>query len=292
MKLPCPNCRGTCQVDIPKTSWESLYVTCQQCSINFVIEGEFQAGADYRGTRTYCSRCGNTQPFSDHCTSCNGRFESFLIVRPENRANKDRPPTAGNDSTHTWNPISRKAADWFAARKRWLGLASLAVLALMVGLVFHLADSEEAYLADYVQAVYGIQSGFELSKNICLRYSAEGKNGTESGALQHIAPGKEKESLIIVKHEVDSLMSRLAKHPGAYEASFQKIRQLYATYEGQNALVTSSLDSGSCKMHDIQAFRNEYGSRLKDLKTGLPANLAEQFVMYGKTHDLRFFNEI
>lgn len=297
MKVPCPNCRQICQVDIPKTGCESLRAVCRHCSTGLVVTGKLRAGADYRGVAIYCSRCGKTQPFSDHCTSCNGRFESYLAVQAEQRTVKSHPPTAtGPARAHQGARGSlrkRISAQQLAAGagKWWLaaGLVSLAV-ALIAVLISSRANAERNYVTGYVEAVYGINCGFELSRNVCTRYSDQGKNSPESGAIKHIAGGEEKQSLLMVKSEVDGLMTRLAAHPKIYDASYAKIRQLYAVYEQQYKTVSGAMDSTSCNMQDVDGLKDEYASRLREIKRDLPGKLAEQFVISGRKYNLNFIN--
>jgi len=158
-------------------------------------------------------------------------------------------------------------------------------------MVFH-SGSEKEFLTNYVQTVYGINSGIKLSKNICLRYSAEGVNGVEPATISHIAKGDEKQSLDMVRNEIDGLMLKLATHPNAYDPSFQKLQHLYEAYKRLNSIVIDSLGSSSCKASDLKALEKEYVSRLKDIKLDLPTKLSEQFVISGNKYDLRFFNEL
>lgn len=298
MKLPCPNCRGICQIDIPKTPWDSLQATCQQCSMVFVIKARADNRPDHREARVYCSNCGNTQAFADHCTSCKGRFARFMLVETGKRGTG--PGTGRSDSALEGNrdPVSREGTveRWLGSRRRWLmpamgGLAFLTLLTLVVGRMFFHSGSEKEYLTNYVQTVYGINSGIKLSKNICLRY-AEGVNGVEPATISHIAKGDEKESLEMVKNEIDGLMLKLATHPKTYDPSFQKLQHLHETYKRLNTIAIDSQGSSSCKASDLNVLEKEYVSRLKDIKLDLPNKLSEQFGIAGSKYDLRFFSEL
>ncbi|TWJ32828.1 hypothetical protein JN12_00805 [Geobacter argillaceus] len=302
MKLPCPNCRGICRIDIPKIPWDSLQATCQRCSMVFVIKARVDTRPDHREARVYCSNCGNTQAFSDHCTSCKSRFARFMLVQTEkritgSRANKSDSAIEGKQDSVSRGRTAERFVTWLGSRPRWLtsaivGLAFLACLTLLVGrMVFH-TDSEKEYLTNYVQTVYGINSGIKLSKNIWLRYSTEGVKSFEPATISHIAKGDEKESLDMVKNEIDGLMLKLATHPKTYDVSFHKLQHLYETYKQLNAIVIDSLALPTCKTSDIKVFENEYASRLKDIKQDLPGKLSNQFIISGSKYDLRFFNDL
>jgi len=267
----------------------------------FVIKARVDTRPDHREARVYCSNCGNTQAFSDHCTSCKSRFARFMLVRTEKRVTG---PGAGRSDTAVEgkkNSVSRgitaaRFVTWLGSRQRGLtsaivGVAFLACLTLLIGrIVFH-TDSENEYLTNYVQTVYGINSGVKLSKNICLRYSAGGVNGAEPATISHIAKGDEKQSLDMVKNEIDGLMLKLATHPKTYDASFHKLQHLYVTYKQLNSIVIDSLGSSACKTSDLKTVDNEYASGLKDIKQDLPSKLSKQFIISGSKYDLRFFNE-
>lgn len=268
----------------------------------FVIKARADNRPDHREARVYCSSCGTAQPFADHCTSCKGRFARFMLVETGKRVTgpgTDRSDSAieGNRDSVSREKAAKRLVTWLGSRPRWLmpamaGLAFLTLLTLVVGrMVFH-SGSEKEYLTTYVQTVYGINSGIKLSKNICLRYSAEGVNGVEPATISHIAKGDEKQSLDTVRNEIDGLMLKLATHPKTYDPSFQKLQHLYETYKRLNSIVIDSQGSSSCKASDLNALEKEYASRLKEIKLDLPNKLSEQFVISGSKYDLRFFSEL
>ncbi len=264
----------------------------------FVIKARADDRPDHREARVYCSNCGNTQPFADHCTACKSRFARFMLVQTGKRVTG--PGAGRSDSALAGNQDSagreRTAERWLDSRPRWLtsaivGLACLAFLTLVGRMVFR-TDSEKEYLANYVQTVYGINSGIKLGKNICLRYSTDGVNGVEPATISHIAKGDEKKSLDTVKNEIDGLMMKLATHPDTYDPSFQKLQHLHETYKRLNAIVIDSQGSSSCKTSDLNVLEKEYVSRLKDIKRDLPNKLSKQFIISGSKYDLRFFSEL
>lgn len=249
----------------------------------------------------YCPLCKNKQPFSDRCTFCGCSFSRFVIVNSETPSGDqlhsgETVATGGGKqgAFHRFNALIRASLVRFSTaslRTRMIVLCVpvLLLTSLAIWTVQHRNYLKDHYSQRYVVALYGINSGMNLTGMVCEgRYKAwkEGVPAEASPAItvdfQTLA------DLEGVKAYVDETMGEMGAAPEEYEQADRILRQLYAIYAKMNSMIINSPGSLSQRKIELGAAREEYSRGIEDLKENLPAPLVEELKKAGQKYDLRF----
>lgn len=237
-----------------------------------------------------CPLCRNGQPFSGRCAFCGCDFAGFVVMntnkasRNKRHSNETVPSGSGTQGPGS-GLIARLSKMSLRARATALGVIFLLLISLITGIVQYRNNMQKHYSKNFVMALYVMKSGMDMGEKVC-----NGTSGVESSATPDLS-GIDPETLADMKYvnaETNKIMGELGSPPGEYLQAAQILQKLYALYEKTNYMVISSPDSLSRHEAEIVAAREEFSREIKNLKTNLPAPLAEELKKAGKKYDLRF----
>lgn len=175
------------------------------------------------------------------------------------------------------------------ARVIALGVMSLLLISLVVGIVQNRSNVRREYAHNYIQALYVIKSGMNLGEMVC-KGTFNAWRGVESSAAPEasgIGP-QARADLDSVKAAVNKIMGELGTPSAEYSKAARILQKLYAIYEKMNSMIINSTGSLSRHESEIAAAREEFTREIEGLKANLPAPLAEELKQAGKKYDLRF----
>lgn len=249
----------------------------------------------------YCPLCRKGQPFSDRCAFCGCAF-SFFVVMNTGKLSKNK-----RHSNVTVPPVTAEQGIWHGllaplhttlvrlgkaslrARVTALGVISLLLISLVVGIVQNRSNVRREYAHNYIQALYVIKSGMNLGEMVC-KGTFNAWRGVESSAAPEasgIGP-QARADLDSVKTAINKIMGELGAPSVEYSKAARILQKLYAIYEKMNSMIINSTGSLSRHESEIAAAREEFTREIDNLKANFPAPLAEELKKAGKKYDLRF----
>jgi predicted Zn finger-like uncharacterized protein len=77
MKVQCPNCNATYQVDSSKIPPNGAYATCRKCRTRFQIVNPKAQNGESKQEIITCPNCGHQQPKSVECENCGIVFSKY-----------------------------------------------------------------------------------------------------------------------------------------------------------------------------------------------------------------------
>ena len=249
----------------------------------------------------YCPLCKNKQPFSDRCTFCGCAFSCFVIVNSETpsgnqlHSGETVAPGSGKQGTfHRINTILRAPLVRFStasSRSRMTVLCVLVLLliSLAIWTVQHRSYLQEQYAQKYVVALYGINSGMNLTGMVCEGKYKAWKDGVTAEASPAITVDFQTlADLEGVKAYVDETIGEMGAAPKEYEQADRILQRLYAIYANMNSMIINSPGSLPQRKIELGAAREDFSREIEDLKSNLPAPLVEELKKAGQKYDLRF----
>lgn len=249
----------------------------------------------------YCPICRKGQPFSEQCTFCGCSFSCFVIMKSDTLPPKKRhsnwvasPATAKQGTLHRFLSPLRSSFIRFSkaslrVRVTALFVMLLLLIALIVGIAQYRSSMQKNYAQKYVVALYGINSGMNLTGMVF-----EGKyKAWKDGVSLEISAASDIDSetiadLVGVKAYVDETRGKMNAPPSEYYQAELILQHLYLIYEKMNSLITNSPEDLSQHKAEIATAREEFSQEIDRLKKSLPTPLVEEFKKAGQKYDLRF----
>jgi hypothetical protein len=231
----------------------------------------------------YCPNCGYGQPLSESCEYCGIPFTPLAADE------SDAGP--GNDSLSSPDKALPVIPGRMSPRFRVIALALLfvSIVSLVAGITRYRSHSQSQFFRNYVLALYGLNSGMEMTGRV-----SEGKYRAWKEGVTSFVPessGIDSDTLAdlkSVKTEIDVVMEKLDSPPAGCDRAALILRRLYSIYDKSYALIVRSPDSPSLCKRDIAAAREEFSREISDLKVNLPVPLALELRKAGQKYNLRF----
>ncbi len=280
------------EVDLSNIPENGTFMPCPDCKGRFWINRESYARMALRKDgKAYCDKCNNELTHSIVCTDCGIMYPDYYLVQASKppRRKIEKPDllsfsfslkSAKPTYTYTYTPANepRKSATTPNIFLKRAGVAVLFVLlAIGIGVFYHMKKAEQLYAKNYMRALYTIKSGTELSLMTCAKISTEWRKNTEMG--QKYAPHIDSEDetrLKMVKDTADRFMKLLNKPPKKYNNSSLKLANLYETYKKTHAMALTPPNSLTDLTISADKAKNDFLTAAQDLKNNLPAELSSE----------------
>jgi predicted Zn finger-like uncharacterized protein len=291
MTCTCPKCHAQIEIDLSRIPENGTFTPCPECKSRFWTNKESYARrALTKEGKIYCDQCGKDLEHALVCTACGVMYPDYYLVQSSKppRRQIEKPnlfslsfslKPAKPTYTYTTTYTSTKGSQ-VGPSISFQKIASLVVLILMVvgiGYFYHMKKTEQQFSKNYIRALYAIMSGTDISLNTCAKISADWKAKNDAG--QNFTPRIKEEDetrLNRVKEASDNIMKTLNEPPIKLVNSKEKLDVLYKQFNKAHSLALAP--SGSLSNFTIATVKvqNDFNTELKDLKTSLPDNLAEE----------------
>lgn len=254
-----------------------------------------------RSAGMYCPLCKKGQPFSDRCAFCGCAFSCFVIMKNDTLPREKRlsngiassgtakPVPFHRFLTPLCSPFIRFSRASLRVRVISLCAMLLLLTSLIVGIVQYRSSWQKNYIQNYVVAIYGINSGMNLTGMIC---DGKYKAWKEGVSLEISASGtvdsQTIEDLKSVKSYIDETREKMGAAPAELDQAARTLQKLYEIYEKMNSRIINSPDSLSLHKSESVEARKSFSREIENLKTNLPAPLAKEFKRAGQKYDLNF----
>lgn len=296
MKCSCPKCSSSINIDEPGVPEKGSFSRCPECNSRFWLHREpFLLRAYKKDWKAFCHHCGEDVGPASFCQSCHTPFPDYWVVQasrpvrrkttykadfsislPSRKPRKNWPMEKSD-----FEPVEKVSA----TRKPIL----LAVILLMVvvGLVVggvkfykeHKLDS--AFTHNYIQTLYGIKSGTDLSFKKLTQISS-GKPLSE----------KEIDRLDMVKNKIDQSKQMLASPPEQFVETVTDLDSLYRVYVDLYSLTLSTAGVSADFREKVESLKSNLNRAEQKLKKDLPDDLMEDVKkVTGKYRNLKFMVE-
>lgn len=254
-----------------------------------------------RSTGMFCPMCNKGQPFSDHCTFCGCAFSCFVVMKSDslthNKLNTNvtaLPFAAKPGILHRLLTPLSSSYTWFNKASLMVRVISLCIMlllliSLVVGIGQYRTLLQKEYTQKYVVALYGINSGMNLTGMIFDgKYKAWKEGVSVEISASSTVDSQTIEDLNSVKSYIDETRVKMGTAPAELAQAARILQKLYEIYEKMNSRIIDSQYSSSLHESEIIEAREKFSTEIKNLKTNLPAPLAEELKKTDQKYNLNF----
>lgn len=293
MRIECPACSATGNVDGTRVPKEGRHVTCPRCRNRFQILPE-RSGVEIIEQREtmVCPRCGSGQPPSESCASCGIVFRKYLQA-------VERQREMERLELHKLKSEVQAVDSWYGDLfDRRLSSLMVRVLSLLVGVAVvgtcsaRNAIEKQALVEEMQRADQGsvrpppddkrilpelkafeghVKNAAYQCMNQCDRYSLAWYDKGEPGMnmyREHVLTEEMQEALLVlraVKRTIDGDFRRLPTPSKQYWPYYYKVKGLYHAYVSLYDLANSPDNH----YYDFRGFTSRGEGELRRILTEL-----------------------
>jgi predicted Zn finger-like uncharacterized protein len=283
MTFQCPKCSTRTEMDGSHIPEEGASAKCPECKTRFWIASEsFARRAMRKEGKALCSFCNNELSNYLDCPTCGAMYPDINIVQMSKPvARKQRKTSAAVG--FSIRPQSRARAFNHqpaekSSRNLLITISLLVLLALTgagIGFLYVNSKAEQTYTDAFLRALYALKLSSDAQFRHCATLSASAK--TSGQDLAHLVTDKDKSRFASGKNDIDTLIGRIPTPPEKYIKVNNNLAKLYGIYSQSYALSVSPTGTWPAYTDSSVNLENEFKQAAKELKTSMPANLAEKF---------------
>ncbi|GFE61670.1 hypothetical protein [Geobacter sp. AOG2] len=301
LPFTCLKCAAKNEVGFYQIPDTGLTTKCTSCKTNIEIVRDSSAKrAGQLSKELFCAKCGHQLDHHTVCRSCGFLFPDYFVVVNHEEARRQaksrqsakfrqafadfgtslRPRVSKDVYTPSRPVVTASAKTTIFSGKLRATLVSFVVIAAVIagGFVYYRQyKAEQAFVTNYVKALYGIKLGTEGSINACAKISREWKATAESTA--NFVPRVNMDDDVKadkVKAEVDKLMQKLQPAPAKYSQANAKLAELNGIYGNLYALKSSPRGTLDSFNNSTDKADKAFKQTVQELKANLPEKLSKE----------------
>ncbi len=316
MNFICPKCTNPIEQNLESIPSEGLATKCPSCNARVqLVKVSFARMAYFKAGMKNCANCGNQLGHSLHCPSCRLIYPDFFIaadpavIRRQAREQRQQRMFSSfqglefsfpdfksrtSDSKKTgYNPQRAKKSDTQNGEKprptmpRKL-IAALIIVAIIVGggyTAYARHKAEQVYMASYFKALYGIQSGVEITIQLNSKMATDWKATQEAGKvyISRTMPDEEAQ-LVRVKSEVDKFVKQLTPPSAKFQKSQQSLIALNNQYNQIHNLAITPPSTLPALNAALTTSKAQLAKKSEELKSSLDEDMKAELLKAKQTY--------